>query len=441
VNVKPLLTSVLIAPLLWGRAAAAAIFTPDLEVLAEERYDDEILLREVNNGNGATFTKVGAKLGLTAKQELWNLEAWYAPDLLFQDLTGNTELEHRGRFKLAQTIGPMTEWKGDLQLWRVTDPTALPRIGIGRTLDPIFYVSTDLGLRHELSRRTGLRVSEHFELAKIDFQSWEVAPATGTEPTGLLGGVSGTCGPETVNPNTHAAVACIPAYQTAPGFVNAPSGELYWKANHRWELAAGERVQFFNFGPEFGVGNGPYARSAYMVTRETTFNFTAGPVWFNQTVTLQRTTEGNYINPASGEPGLVPRINAELTRHGPQLDWSLAAGHDLVGASGFTNVLWADFAALFATYRLTGLPLSVTAGGSYYRNGQTPNQGAWPAFSVGAGVAAGYAVEAELEWKLSHKMATQLVYNRLTQVGEVYAGAQPNLSRNIIALRLRWEAL
>jgi hypothetical protein len=314
----------------------------------------------------------------------------------------------------------------------------LPRTGVGRTLDPILYTTADLSLRQRLGPRWGLRAGEHFEAAKIYYQPWEVTPSYGN-PTGAFMGTAGTCGPGTVAPGTGAPVDCVPSYQTAPGFVNAPFAELYYELTRRVDLAAGERVQFFNFGGDFAIGNGPYGTVRYRITHEAHFSLTAGPVVYSDHPSTVYLPGGKVVQ-GQGASGILPRVSADLGRDGPQLEYGIHAGHDLVGASGFTDVLWADYASLYARFKLTPLPLSLFGGPAYYRNGLPPNNGELPLFSSHGQVSQGYALEAGAEWKLSRMLLVQGVYDRLAQIGAVFAG-QPDLTRNIVALRLVWVAL
>ena len=420
---------------------AESKYDPSLQVTAEERYDDAILLRAANNGQGELITKLSTALGVKGKDELWKLNTWYSPDLLIHENSArqSVNLEHRGRLNYERRLSPFTELKSDFRIWRVIDPTSLPRFGIGRTLDPILYGTADLEVRHLFTRRFGLRAGEHFEGVKIYYQPYEVTGNQTAQTGGFFGGTEGTCGAKTVNPGNGQAVTCIQAYQTAPGIVNAPFAEAFYKLSRRGEAGLGTRVQFFNFGGDSGIGVGPYATYRYRITRESHFAVTGGAVFFKDYPATVTTAHGVGPSQPNGS-GTLPRLNAELGREGPQLEYGLYAGHDLVGASGFTDALWADYASLFASYRIYYLPLKFFAGTTYYRNGAAPNVGTLPLFRSDNRTSAGYSLEGGVEVKLSRTLLAQGVYDRFAQIGAIYTGAQPNLTRNIVAVRLNWTA-
>jgi hypothetical protein len=121
------------------------------------------------------------------------------------------------------------------------------------------------------------------------------------------------------------------------------------------------------------------------------------------------------------------------------LEVALEAGHDLVGASGFSSVLWADFATLTVSYRFFAAWRGVRVFGaaSYFRNGHADQ--AWVPGPI-AGTAQGYAGEVGVEWKLNTVFALQGTADRIEQLGgAVYGGG--DLARDIIAVRLVIKAM
>jgi hypothetical protein len=157
----------------------------------------------------------------------------------------------------------------------------------------------------------------------------------------------------------------------------------------------------------------------YHFTRHLKFTGKAGP--------------GRFQNP--GDPahsGWFPRVNLELAHDLQHFEALLVVGHDLVGATGYTTALWADFAALTGGYRVSR-EVSVFANGSYFRNGRAPNQ-AIDSFSYQSGVSQGYVVGGGLEWRLTQFFSLQGFASRIAQVAGPSTGI--DYSRNIAAVRM-----
>jgi hypothetical protein len=130
----------------------------------------------------------------------------------------------------------------------------------------------------------------------------------------------------------------------------------------------------------------------------------------------------------------MPRVTAGLEREGELFDMGLAAGHDLVGASGFEHALWADFASVSLARRVNDR-LSFNAAASYFRNGRAPNEGAFK-LNESPFVSQGYAVEGGVEYRLNRYVALQGMANRIAQVGAGDEAAGVDLARNVLAIRL-----
>jgi hypothetical protein len=141
----------------------------------------------------------------------------------------------------------------------------------------------------------------------------------------------------------------------------------------------------------------------------------------------------HYISP-EGETGWLPRLTAVLERDGALFDLGVAAGHDLVGASGFDHALWADFASMTIERRFNER-LSVSAAASYFRNGRAPSEGVLGP-SESPYVSQGYAVECGAEYRLTRYLSLQGIVNRIAQVGAGDAAAGVDLARNVLAVRL-----
>jgi hypothetical protein len=132
--------------------------------------------------------------------------------------------------------------------------------------------------------------------------------------------------------------------------------------------------------------------------------------------------------------GLVPRVALELAHESERFELGAVAGHDLVGASGFSNVVWADYAGLMVTGRFDSR-LSAHGAASYFRNGQAPNEGA---FSLGGSplVVQGYALGLGVDFKVNRYVSLQGAVDRIAQVGAAEAAAGVELTRNVAAVRL-----
>src|SRR5690606_11040951 len=90
-----------------------------------------------------------------------------------------------------------------------------------------------------------------------------------------------------------------------------------------------------------------------------------------------------YLPGDDGPAGWSPRLTLSLDAELERLALGVAAGHDLVGASGFSTALWADFVAVSAGWHLTQ-HLQLRGVGNLFRNGPAPAEGAF-SFGGGAG--------------------------------------------------------
>ena len=64
-----------------------------------------------------------------------------------------------------------------------------------------------------------------------------------------------------------------------------------------------------------------------------------------------RPLTGSKANAGSGLWQPFPRAQLELGREGERVDLALVLGHDLMGASGFTAALWADYGSALVDWR------------------------------------------------------------------------------------------
>lgn len=370
------------ALLLGARANAGVDLTPTLKVQAEERYDDDLLLRAEPgaNGGGQLMTKLSPQAGVEVKTPTSTTTATYAVDFAVRHGSGNTSLDHRGRVDFKKALSQRLNLDADMRIWRVSDPTSLPRLGMARTLSPILYGKAAFAGHYLLTPRWTATAGYQFEGARI------------YDPQLVHGGV-----------------------------VHAPYAEMLYKLSRRSEIGARYRLQYFAFGTESADASAVLAEYRYRINPVTTFTGRAGPAYY-------RPHGAN-----AGVEGFAPVVDLELERQHEYLDLGLVAGHDLVGASGFTSALWADFASFIGSFRIQPR-LSVFWAASFYRNGAPANVGFDPFTSSRS--ASGYALGGGVEWKLSRAVALQGTFDRLSQLAGPGEDAGAALSRNIVAARL-----
>lgn len=361
---------------------AGTVAEPKLSFTAEERYDDDLTLQFA--GQGQLMTKLSPKVGLEVKDPTLESNGWYAADLLMRHGSGKVTLDHRLGLDLKKSFSRRFAVQAQVQAWRVSDPSSLPRLGMIRTPDPVLYGKGQLATIGQLSERLGLRVAYAFEAAKV-----------------------------------------YDALNRAPGFVHTPSAALTYALTRRAAVGVEYRYQLFAFGAEAAQAHGAVGTFNYRITRLWALGLKGGPVY--------------YLG--AGTAGWVPRATLELQRDGEQLDFGLAAGHDLVGASGFTAAIWADFASVIAEYKFSD-QLRVFGAASYYRNGQAPNLG-WGFAGAqvgGAAAVSGYGAGTGVEWMFTRQLAVQGTFDRYAQVGVTGGLAAADLARNVAAVRLVWTA-
>ena len=371
-SVRSLFAGVALA-LLPAAARAATVVEPQLRLMAEQRYDDDLRLGAGREG-GQLMSKLSPRLGLGLKNPVTTGEGYYAADLLVRHGSGKVTLDHRVGLDLKRTLTRRLRVDGDVRLYRVTDPTSLPRTGLPAPNVAIAYGTARVRGVARLTERTDLHLRYGLEGAKL-----------------------------------------LQADSQA-GFVHAPAAELWYAATRRLFLGAEYRYQAFLYGDSVGQAHGATAALRYRLTRPTTLTLRGGPV--------------SYRGPG-GEQGLLPRLQLELARDGQRVDLALVAGHDLVGASGFADAAqWADFASVVATYGWTS-KLGLFGAASFFRNGRAPDQGAL--FGRGGPVSEGYALGGGVDYRLGQRVGLQATYDRLTQVGGAYAGTDLGLARNVLA--------
>ena len=162
-----------------------------------------------------------------------------------------------------------------------------------------------------------------------------------------------------------------------PSLVHSPLLELWQKVNRRTELGLSYRFQYFAFGADTANAHGAFAGFRQRLSRHANLTVQAGPVYF-----------ARYDGSSQG---FLPRVTVELGREGERVDLAVALGHDLVGASGFSSAVWADFASTMASFGVSP-SFKIYGAASYFRNGRAPNVGAVPWSAAADTAVQGYAV-------------------------------------------------
>jgi hypothetical protein len=313
--------------------------------------------------------------------------------------SGSTSLDHRAGLDVTKALSRNLRLDSAVRVFRVTDPTSLPRQGLGASFDPILYGKASIGLGGRVARRLNVRAGYTFEAARV----YAVEPAAGA------------------------------AGRSAHGdFVHTPTVEAWYGIDRRLLVGAEYRFQGFMLTDGLDQSHTPSALVRYHLTRWTTFTARGGPVFYR---------------PHDGVgQGTIPRVQLELTREVEHAALGIVVGHDLVGASGFDRTLWADYASLVAS-RAFSENFNVFGAASFFRNGRAPNEGLG-SFSSSDGVSQGYALGGGVEYRLNRYLALQGTVDRIAQVGGPQAPAPGgagatdavDLSRNVAAVRAVFTA-
>jgi len=357
-------------------ASAETVVQPRLELAIEERYDDDVLLREAGDFGAELMTKLTPRAGLDLTSRNLELKSWYAADLQARHLSRTLNLDHRGGLELEHRLSPLTRTDLTLDVWRVSDPTSLPRMGVSRTMSPVLYGRAQVGLTSRLTRR------------------WEGRLQYAAEATQVF------------HPDT------------PPGASHAPSAEAWYRLTPRANAGVGYRFQYFQFGPDNALAHTPQALYRYRWDELTTATVRAGPVVFSEVGRL---------------PAVAPAVTLNVFRRVRRFDFGLSVGQDVVGASGFSSAVWAQYGSVMTTWRVLER-LRFNAAASVYRNGDAP--GSFEAYVTPGGpeISSGYAVGLGAEWELNRYVSLEGQLNRVAQVGAFEHDG--DLTRNIAAMRL-----
>ena len=354
---------------------AAHVLDSSLRLTAEERYDDDFRLNAGGTG-GQFMTKLSPRLGLEVKDERTKAEGFYATDLLVRHGSGNATLDHRGGVDLGYALSRRLKVDFTGKLFRVTDPTSLPREGVARSLAPTLYGQARVAVSERATRRLDLRASYAFEGAK----EYEVGRMPGFVAHPVRRGL-------------------VPGHAAADAGARVPLPELPLR---RRVLPRARRLR----GPALPVDSADdadgarRARALHLRRRE-------WPGGCPATRWSWSGTESARSGPHRGtRPGGRQRLHQR------------AVGGLRVGG---------------------GVPaihgrLSAHAAASFFRNGRAPGEGAFRV-SDSPYVSQGYAVGGSVEYRLTRYLTLQGAVDRIAQVGAADAAAAADLARNVFALR------
>jgi hypothetical protein len=401
VAVSTLSRRLIFVGLLAWAAEAGAELVPTLKLAVEERYDDDRLLQTNPGGGGQMVTKVSPIIGLDIKERTLVAHSLYAADLYLHSADGTTGVDHRAVVDLKDELSHRFAVDSKLEVWRVSDPTSLPRGGLARTRAPILYGSAEIAGSERLTRRTTLRVGYRFEGTKIYEPDPDFDPALNrTRP---------------------------------PGFAHAPFAELWYRSTRRSDIGVEYRFQYFSFGTQASDANSVAAMYRYRISPDVRLMLKVGPTYYQKL-----SDPGACITASIGcdpsRSGWMPRVIFDLTRDARGSRISFTLGHDLAGASGFTSGVWTEYASLYGTQKLFR-DFSIVGGVSLYRNGPAANVAL---DSWSGNQAKGYWVTAGLEWQVMRELSLTGAFTRLSQLAGFGVG---ELSRNVVALRLVYTAL
>lgn len=356
--------------------------TPELRIVAEERYDEGDAFLRSELGGGQLMSKLSPQLGLRVADRTLTASAFYAADMMLRHGSGHFTVDHRAGLEARKLLSERLHLDGALRFWRASDPSALPRMGMARSVAPVVYARGDLAMTWLASRRVQTRLGYRFEGAQIYDQA-----------------------------------------QRPPALLHAPFAEAWYSLTPRAALGAEYRLQYFALGADSALANGVAAGFRYRLGRHWGLSARVGPTLYQ---------------PSRGTQGWLPRVQLELGRESGRFDVAFAVGHDLVGASGFSHALWADYASSVLSWRAHPR-VRLFGAASYFRNGRAPAEGwSWELGST-ARASSGYGAGVGAEWTVSRQLGLQLTLDRYAQVGGEATDAA-ELSRNIVAVKLNYQA-
>jgi hypothetical protein len=206
------------------------------------------------------------------------------------------------------------------------------------------------------------------------------------------------------------------------------------RLGHHDDFRMGGRAQVFTAGPQHdssarwlvGASESPTAGFRHQFIPELELTADVGPVFYQQLA-------GAVNIPGATGSGTTWRLGSRLRWFTPTWRGSISYTHDLLGATGIGNAIWADYVyAQLGYHFLERLDLSV--GGGYFRNGRAVDQ----VFAYD-----GFTADALIDVSVIRYFRIGAYYTlrwQETGPGAVPPGAPlaqfPNVTRNIVGLRL-----
>lgn len=351
-------------------SAAAArgetIVKPLVEVGSEARYDDDPYM----NGKQEIFSKISPKLGALLANEDLKLQGWYAADVMYKAIQQVPEVDHRGQLKLDARPTDKLTVRADAQLWRVQDPTSLPRLGIAAVPVPILYSTASAGLTWQVAQRWYLDVDDKQEFAKIYAHNLPFS-VTQTPSAG---------------------------FQYALSARDRFTGTYRYQAFLAWPSLTGQtHAALFGLNHQFTHTWHGYLRG--------------GPL--------------AYVNDRQGGgTAVVPVGEGGIGWSGEYSEVDLVGGHDLVGSAGYAAAVWTDYVQLGWAYHPTK-PLTLYLGAGAFRNGIAPAQASnIEGYSLGGGAAYAFNREWQLALNLQRLQQSANEQQDLIQLNRNIAGVR-----------------
>lgn len=370
----------LVSLFLAGGARAELPVRPTARVAVEERYDDDRLLRVNAGGPGQIISKLSPEVGFELERRTLSANGQYAPGFMVRHGSRTFVVDHHLSLMGASDLSRAARVDARADVWRASDPTSLPRTGLARSLLPVWYGKAALSTGLQGSRRTAASLGYQVEGARVD------------------------------GPGQRA------------GWVHVPSVAGWYRTGARNEVGAELRSQVFLLGGETAISHGVVAAD----------RISLGPGW----EASARIGPLLFVPSRAGESAKVlPRVGVELSKEHGDADLAVALGEDLIGASGFTTAIWAQYLSI-ATGVGLGRRWRIFGAASFFRNGRASEVGRAPWTFEGDRSSEGYGVGGGLEWEVLPRVRTQGVVDRYAQIGKLDPALGADVARNMVAVRV-----
>ena len=321
----------------------------------EERYNDASSSTLLG---GQLLSRVTPQPGVSWRRANTDVLAWYAADLLIRHGSGTVGVDHRSQLRANHAFNRTLRVNSTTGVWRVSDPTSLPRPGLANALLPIVYGRSDWQFEKDASARLKAQFNYRFEGAQL--------LGTGQRP----------------------------------GFYHAPAVALLWAPSARTTHSLEYRTQVFHEPSQRAWAHGLLASVQHSFNRRWNASVGAGPLYV-----LDGTNET--------ASGFLPRIFLDVRRVGLHSRLEFSAGQDLIGASGLSAVLWAQYLSVYSSWALSR-NLRIYFVANYFRNAQPQLNSA--GFAQGKmPLSEGYLGGLRFEWRLLPSLTAMATVDRLDQ--------------------------